>query len=228
MIDNTELLYIYLKEFQNKRKGVTDTFKNALKRLEAYKGSTGYDTDVETAEKARNNGLTALKDEYTPKIEAVITSMRNNNAGRTMAAPSDAELNILQLLKMRDKLSETELITAANALKNNAAALEVLNEIADKTGQHMRFDNYYTGSDITVKHAESAINDIVAGIRDFLEYDTTKASRRVHENRLAMYNNSYTDADLTPRALFDTKAGCYSELFGMSNDGLTAFCNAVD
>lgn len=88
--------------------------------------------------------IAALKEEYETvrqiaendlkaKLGKVMASKRAQLA-KASQAPTEADLRMLQTLKLRTKLTEDEVIRAAESLSNNLPALAVLRDISDAAG----------------------------------------------------------------------------------------------
>lgn len=228
MIANTTLFYRRAKEFQDKRKGIIDEYEGTLARLETAKGSKYYTDETEKAEKKKDEGLKALKEEYGGYFNTHFEAMSKANAARKMTPPTEEELRTLQLLKMKDKPTEAELAAAANTLKGNATCLSVLTEIAHNAGYMRGYNNYSETKEMPVDEAESIIKGLASSVRDFMDYDTKKAARIAQAHHERFYGVNPDAPALPKRPLFEDKAGCFLEVCGIAGDALTAFENAVD
>ena len=198
MIKNTDLFYNRAREYQNKRKVIMDCFEKRVKSLEDTRGSKYFDDEMKKATDARDGALSALKVEYAEYFRISLDAMSKGNASRKMTPPTEEELRTLQLLKMKDKPTETELQAAANTLKGNTTCLSVLTEIAHNA------------------------------VRDFMDYDMPRAARTAQNYHETVYGTIPDAPALNKRPLFDDKAGCFYEVYRLSGDALTAFCTAVD
>lgn len=228
MIANTTLFFTRAKEYQDKRKGIVDTYDKRLEALEDAKGSKYYTDEVKKAEDTRDEALTALKGEYGEYFRISLDAMSKANGSRGMTPPTEEELRTLQLLKMKDKPTEAELAAAANTLKGNATCLSVLTEIAHNAGYMRGYNNYSENKEMTVEGAEATIKGLASSVREFMDYDTPRAARLARAHQERTYGVPADAPALPKRALFEDKAGCFRELAGLSGDSLTAFENAVD
>ena len=228
MIANTTLFFTRAKEYQDKRKGIVDTYDKRLEALEDAKGSKYYTDEVKKAEDTRDEALTALKGEYGEYFRISLDAMSKANGSRGMTPPTEEELRTLQLLKMKDKPTEAELAAAANTLKGNATCLSVLTEIAHNAGYMRGYNNYSENKEMTVEGAEATIKGLASSVREFMDYDTPRAARLARAHQERTYGVPADAPALPKRPLFEDKAGCFRELAGLSGDSLTAFENAVD
>lgn len=228
MITNTDLLFKKLLEFQNKRKAATDNYDKRLTEIADTKGSKYFDDEAKKASDTKNAALDALRAEYGPVFDRTLQSMAETNGKRGITPPTEDELRLLQLLKMRDSVTETELEAAANTLSGNPTCLAALTEIAHKQGFLRGYMSYATSKEMPVDVAESTIKGLASAIRDFMEFDTPRAARTYQEFHDRRYGVDLNAAPLPKRLPFTDKAGCYKRLAGLSGDDLTAFCKAVD
>ena len=228
MIANTTLFYTRAKEYQDKRKGVIDTFDSHMKALETAKGSKYFEDEAKKAEDTRDEALKALKDEYGEYFRISLDAMSKANASRKMTPPTEEELRTLQLLKMKDKPTEAELAAAANTLKGNATCLSVLTEIAHNAGYMRGYMGYSETKELPVSDVEDTIRGLHNSVREFMDYDTPRAARVAREHNERMYGATPNAPALPKRPLFEDKAGCFYEVARMGGDTFTAFCNAVD
>lgn len=104
--------------------------------MERFKGSKGYADELAKAEKERDTAITELQNQTRTRFFEIINGMKESALNRAMIPPSPEQLSILQVLKMREKLSKDELNQAARTLEGNPAALSVLEEIAQKQDIH--------------------------------------------------------------------------------------------
>ena len=228
MIRNSDLLFKKLLEFQNQRKEIVDNYDKRCAELERAKGSQYYTDELRRAEDTKNAALNALKAECRPIFDQTLQSMSEANRARGMTPPTDDELRLLQLLKMKERISETELEAAASTLKENPACLSVLTEIAHKQGIMRGYMSYAASKEMPVDVVADVIKGLTLSIRDFMEHDTSKAARLCIERHAERYGNNPNATPPPKRPLFTDKAGCYKRIANLSDDALAAFCRAVD
>ena len=141
-------------EYRTKLKSIWESFDKKVASMERYKGSKGYAEELEKAENERDTAIMELQKEYQTKFFQVINGMKESALNRAMIPPSPEQLSVLQVLKMREKLSKDELNQAARTLAGNPAALSVLEEIAQK--QNIHFTGFEMESTAgIIRHIES-------------------------------------------------------------------------
>ena len=236
MIKNTDLFYTRAKEYQDKRKGIIDAYDQKIEKLEKAKGSQLYTEETQKAEKEKNDALDALKSEYREYFNISLSAMSDANSARGLTPPTQEQLAILQVLKMRDipteseqlKAFQKELDRAANACADNAMAISVINDIAKKGGLLRGY--HTTAHEMSVDDADRFIDNIRSALGDFMEHDTSRAARVAADYHAQHYGTTGDERPLPKRALFEDKAGCFSELTHgyLTGDGLAMFSAAVD
>lgn len=219
-------LYEDALNFQNERKEVTDAYEKTLADLEDKKGSRYYTDTLAKAKTTRDEALKALQTKYGEYMDSDLKKMQEANGKRGVVAPTEEELRIVNALKMRDSITESELSLIANSLKHNAMCLEIVQEVANKNGILRNYSSRYEGNEAPVQYVDDELKGLAHELRDFLQYDTTKPARIAAEYTARHYGGE--PQPITKRPLFDTKEGFYGDMTGMKGDNLTAFCNAVD
>ena len=225
---NSDLFYKAARGFQDARKGIMDAYDKRVAELEKMKGSAYFKEEMEKAETAKNEGLKALRSEYHKQFNTFLDMMRTANDKRAMKAPTEEQLRILQLMKMKDTVTHKDLRSAAMALQDNGSCLEALQEIARKHGVMRDYTHYGAVTELSVDDVDKTISAIATGLRDFMMFDTKKTGRVEKAYHERMYGDLVDAKLLAKRELFDSKAGCFAEIARIDSGIVDAFCTAVD
>lgn len=225
---NTEIFYEYAAQYQQKRKRVIDEHESRVKYLERYRGGKHYAEDLKKLNEKKDEEINALKDDYMLKIGKVLKDMTENNEKRGINPPSDENMRIVKTLKMRDKLTVQELDRAANSLKGDDLSLSILTELARKNGIVRNYQRDYGGYDMPVSDVAETIDGIRVNLRDFMDYDTTYASRAARAHHDELYGADPNPAPLPKRPLFENKYECFEQLAGLSDNNFNRFSAAVN
>lgn len=223
MITNTELYYAKMKEFQDKRAELTEAHDKKVKSLERFKGSKGYEEDLKKENDRFEAEMIALRDEYRPGLLTVIGGMMDAIGRRSVSAPTNDQVNLLNVLKMKKKVTLEECQRTAEAVKDNPIAVSVVTEIAHDHGIMQSFD--YLCPEMSSQKASDIVTGLKNGMEDFLQYDTTRASRiakKYHEEHYGA-----VEGGLTKRKLFTDQADFYREE-GFDPETLRQFSEIVD
>ncbi len=226
MLTNSELFYRNAKKYQDDRARINENYEKQLESLKDKQGSEFYATESERLKKERDNRLSALKQSSGADMLSTIETMRKTATQRATVAPTDEQVRILQVLKMRDNVTERELTEAAKSLENCPLGLSVIQEIAGKNGVIRNFKRFYKGDKMPSEFASSALDTLEYETKDFLAYDTKRTARIAAEYQRAHYGDD-NSRPLSKRPLFNEKADCFKEL-GITPDNLDSFIVAVD
>lgn len=221
--DLSELFFVYAKEFQNKRAELTAAYDERVARLERYAGSQGYEEDVARIRKEEGAALTVLQDEYRPHLYRTLDRMKEAIDKRKMDPPEDWMVNMLQILKMKEDITEEDLDRVAESVGSCGLALDVVQEIAKKHG--IPGDYRRKSREMSSRYAHDIVVSLRSGVSDFIQYDTTKSSRIADSRYMEMHNSH---APMRKRPLFTTQEGCYEALCGLSGDSLDQFKGIID
>lgn len=227
MINNTEAFYVKAKEFQDKRAEMMEEYANQLKSLKRYEGSDGYEDDVKKIKKEHNEKLVELQNEYRRSLNTILQGMTDVLSRRTVTPPTNDQLNLIQLLKMREKVTQSELDRVAEMVKDNGIAIGVVQEVANLNGI---IRNYQSMCDeMSTDYAQRIIKNVQSGLEDWIKYDTSRAERKANQYFHDKYGTPITpDIEMHKRPIFNDMNECYREMAGLTQEGLDKFAEAVN
>lgn len=220
---NTELLYRKAKKYQDRRNEIKSKYHSEVEALERYKGSSGYDEELEQLQKNLDISLQNLKDECKPDMYTALKSMYAAVETVTIPSPTIEQINLLNMLKMKKKITEDDCLMVANSVKDNPIAVSIVSEIAHDNNILRSYDNLCPR--MSTNTATGLLNGLKKEIDDFLLYDTSRISRMYQNMQSNHYGSSV--APLSPRKLFDSKEDFYSD-FGIDQDTFGKFSEIVD
>lgn len=223
MITNTELYYTKMKAFQDKRAELTEAHDKKVTALERFKGSKGYEEDLKKENERFEAELTALRDEYRPGLLTVFGGMMDAIGRRSVSAPTNDQVNLLNVLKMKKKVTLEECQRTAEAVKDNPIAVSVVTEIAHDHGIMQSFD--YLCPEMSSQKASDIVTGLKNSLEDFLQYDTTRASRLAKKYHEDLYGA--VEGGLTKRKLFTDREDFY-RAEGFDPETLRQFSEIVD
>lgn len=223
MIKNSDLFYRKAQDFQDTRKSLTDNYTQSLKKMEKYKGSPAYDEETKKLKKQYEDSLATLKQEYTQAFTTILNGMENTIGRRPAKAPTVEQLNLLNLLKMKAKPTESDFEMTANSCADCPMALSIITELAHANGVHRNYTRLNPIMDNGA--AQQLVYSLRDSISDFLEYDSSRASR-VAQRYYSI--NQGIEIELTPRRTFSDKEGFFSVVGGLSEEVMSQFCKVVD
>lgn len=135
-MSNTTSLYRTVAAFMLARSEAREEYQEAARRYASAKGSQMYTDKMNEAQKKRDKTISDAQFIAKQEIRETLKAMAEKADKIKMQPPTEEQLRILQLLKMKDRLTAAECFGAANAMDGNAAALALLDELATKSGVH--------------------------------------------------------------------------------------------
>lgn len=117
---------------------LTDLYDAAVEALEKFKGSNGYQPELDKLNANWKRELDALRAEHRPLLVAPLAAMREEVAKKQgdLVVPDQRQLVMLQILNMKSTVSRSELDRAAAALQGCPMGLSVLDDLAVKHELH--------------------------------------------------------------------------------------------
>ncbi len=97
-----------------------------------YADSQGYEKDIAKIEQMRATEIAALRDDCRDSFNRCLAAMQKNAQARPAVAPTQEQLAILQVLKMKERVTRDALAHAAISMGDCGLALDVLQELARK------------------------------------------------------------------------------------------------
>lgn len=129
-MNNTFSLYNTVTDFQRRQREAYDAFVETMKGLETAKGSQYYDDRQQEAMLKRKAAEDEARNTARYWIKKAAENMVEANKKRKAVPPTAEQLAILQTMKLRTDMSDSELDQVANAMNGNAMGLGVVNDFA--------------------------------------------------------------------------------------------------
>ena len=220
---NTDRLYEALRAFTDKRIENRDAYLRRKKSLEEYKGSAGYQKDLDAAMKIRKDADDAARKECQRIVDEALADMAKKNASRTFEAPTDEQIRLLTVAGMIKKPSRETLDTIANSLGGSPLALAALTSIAkeawkDDTNGTSKYVPHYEAA--AGEYTADSVRSIIKGLRDrctrIMNGSGASLVReemaKVHQTR---YGGEYDADELPQEKPYTSKSDFYSRELGM-------------
>lgn len=149
---NTEKYFYGVSGFIEDAVEISTAFSQAVKRLEVFKGSTGYDQGVKEARAKMEADVRQMRETYLKQFRETTAKMREAVNSRPLVAPTPEQAALLTTLQMRTSLGRDELERAARQMDGCQVALSVLDDLAKKHGvRGARFNRELTADDLQGK-----------------------------------------------------------------------------
>ena len=187
----TTSVYNAIKTFTDARIEAVEAYKKRMQALTDMQGSKYFIDEKAKAVKARDLAIEQARLECRKSLSASFKTMRDNNNRRGMKPPTEEQLRTLQMLQMREHITEAELQAAANAMNGNGSALQVIHEIARKHGIN-GIDYRTEANDFSIPQAAEQIDTLASHCNRILE---TSARRAAYLGARMNHNVHGTDFD---------------------------------
>ena len=166
----TEEYYNLLKEYRDGIREIRSFADSEKQKLEKFKGGLGYADEIKKIEESATEAVNALQAKCRSEGHKIIEGMRSSAENRSLVAPTQEQLQILEVLKMRkpENLKREEIRQIARSLEGCPLALSVLGDICNDAGLS-----------VSVK-GKASTADILSGIDAMEKFmDTTFRMNRV-------------------------------------------------
>lgn len=224
---NTTRLYHTVAAFMQARSEAREEYQNAVKRYASAKGSQMYIDEMDKARKKRDKTISDAQFIARQEIRETLQAMAEKADKIKMQPPTEEQLRILQMLKMKEKLTEAECTGAANAMDGNAAALALLDEMARKSGVlHTSFANSLAVKAYSPETARLTIKELGESCYSIVN-NASGASRPAllaKEWHAARHGGEFDPFELPQEDPFKDEDDFYKQM----NISLSAFSAAVD
>lgn len=226
-MQNTTRLYEAINRFMMERSEAREEFLVMKRRYAKAAGSEYYTETMNEARKKRESRVDAAQAAARQEMAEIAQAMTEKADSIAMNPPTDEQLRILSLLKMRDKLTKGELDAAANGMKDNAAALAMLDELAAKneilTTSYIRLAE----GKLTADQSKNAIRSILSSCNQIIENRTgANRAQAMQETYHAQIYGGNPDPDrFNQEPLFENEDSFYEKV---SPVPLNLLSNAVD
>lgn len=227
MFKKSDLFYFTAERYQNDRNAREDKFLKDMESIEGYKGDKYYEDRAEQLRKQRDADLASLQADAKRELSNILESAREKISKIPPVMPSSEVVNMITLLNMRDRVTQSEIETAAKAASDCPSALKMLDEIVEK---NVKKGNPLMG--VSSRFATGMSSDRAMeilewnnAIDDFITNNSSRASRIVAESNKRRFG---TDQQPARRRTFDNKESCFRDLFAIDGDDYKTFCEMMD
>ena len=199
---NTEYLFNAMRKFQDARSTARAEYLATMKKYASAQGSPYYTEQQEKAAKTRREAVEAAKADALGTVNNALSCMRSTSSKRGMTPPTEEQLRILQMLKMRKTVSPAELQAAANSMDGNGAALQVIQEIAQEQGHTPRSYVSMSTDGLPAAAAQTAIDSLAKSCGSILadSVGANKGARLSAEHSARIHGTEFNPDDLPQEA----------------------------
>lgn len=186
-----------LQRFIDERKTARMEFLDTRRSLERMVGSDYHEEAMKAAAEKREQAVRNAQSRARSEASAILTQMRKNAETMSADPPSAEQLAVLEVLKMRESISQSELDEAAAAMTGNGMCLFVIDDLARKNGL---LPNYARTMSTRLSRStvEGMINDLERGASKLLsdEIGAAPAAALYAKHREMLYGEKIDPDDL--------------------------------
>ena len=165
------------KEYRKSLQDAWSAYEAGYKRIERYKGGKEYDKDLARLQDTRDAAIKAAQEKARGEFTSVVKYMRRAIECAPMQTPTSEQMNIVNALKMRDRVEADELRKAAELMRGVDVAVKVLDEIASKSGHHGIMGEYMGAAG----RAEKAVNALASSAKLMLKLNRPDSIKQRHK-----------------------------------------------
>jgi len=220
---NSEKYYNDVAGFIEDMAEINSKYARAIERLEPFKGSEGYNQEMQAAQTQRENDVRQMRETYLKQFRETAQKMREAVNHRPLVPPTPEQAALLSVLQMRQSLSRDELERAAQQMGGCSAALAVLDDLAQKHKvPGVRFNREATADDLRGK-----IDTLERAALKLIQEGADAAKRRVPKDVTSCMER-YGCFQQVPRKGATVYGGITSADMETDTRAITAFCEAVN
>lgn len=219
---NTEKYFYGVAGFIEDMAEIAATHDRAVKRLEAFKGSTGYTMEIQKAQNERDAAVQRMRETYLKQFRDATAQMREAINRRPLVPPTPEQAALLSVLQMRENLDKDELARAAQQMAGCSAALAVLDDLARKHKIPGTFNREASASDL-----HSKVDTLEQAALSLIQEGTGAASRPVPKD-VASCLDRYGSFNQVRKAGLPAWAEMTSENMATDVETIKDFCAAVN
>jgi len=229
-MNNVERYNAIVGKFRQGLNDINSRYDEQIEAKKCYAGSVGFEADIKAIEEKRAAEIAALRENCSEDFDCCIAAMQKAAQSRPITPPTQEQVNILQLLKMKEHVSRDELEHAAHSMRDCSLALSILEEIA---GKHDILGFHAGGTCISDNYVNSAIREFAKSARTILSLTRTN-QRKEYMNPHGMGdgpNGSIPSMEAIAKFRVDVDVSTPQEAasrFGnIPETAYSAFCEAV-
>lgn len=224
---NTTNLYRAVADFMTARSEAVEEYLLMTRRYASAKGSQMYIDKMDEAAKKRDKAISNAQSIAKREIRETLLAMVDKADKIKMQPPTEEQLRILQMLNLKERVTEAECVGAANAMEGNATALALVDELATKSGVlHTSFARSLAVKIYDPATARQAIKELAEACYEIVNNTTgaRKVALLTKQRHQRQYGGTFDPYELPQEEPFKDESDFYEQM----NIPLSAFSSAVD
>ena len=224
---NTTNLHRAVADFMTARAEAVEEYLLMTRRYASAKGSQMYIDKMDEAAKKRDKAISNAQSIAKREIRETLLAMVDKADKIKMQPPTEEQLRILQMLNLKERVTEAECVGAANAMEGNATALALVDELAKKSGVlHTSFARSLAVKAYDPATARQAIKELAEACYEIVNNTTgaSKVALLTKQRHQRQYGGTFDPYELPQEEPFKDESDFYEQM----NIPLSAFSAAVD
>lgn len=219
---NSEKYFYGVAGFIEDMTEINAQYDKAVKRLEPFRGSEGYNRGMREAQAQRDADVQQMRETYLKQFREAVGKMRESIDRRPLTPPTPEQAALLSVLQMREHLDRDELARAAQQMVGCSAALAVLDDLAKKHKVPGAFNREASTSDCHKK-----VDTLERAALSLIQEGAGAASRPMPKDVISCLNR-YGSFNWVRKAGLSGGAEMTSENVVMDIEAIQKFCDAVN
>ena len=224
---NTEYFYNTVRRYRTGLNKINAKFDRQIEAKAGYAGSPRYTEDVKEIEQERAAEIAALRADCAESFDTCIKSMELHAQSRPAVPPTDEQMRLLQVLKLKSNITRDDLTHAAHSMGDCSLALSILEEIAV---EHDILGFHAGGAGVSDQFVRDALRGFAKSARTTLTLERTnnraelmRGTEGPHGTAPAFGNIEKFRLDVDPESARD----CAGRWGGVPGELYDAFCSVV-
>lgn len=226
---NTEWYFAIVGKYRRGLNEINAKFDRQIEKKAGYAGSARYETDLQKINGERAGEIEALRYDCSSDFDRCLSKMQTAAQNRPAVAPTDEQMRLVQLLKLKESVTRDDLTHAALACEGCPLALGVLEEIA---AAHDILGFHAGGNTLSDQFVKDAIQALARSARTLLSLDRTNQRGKLWDptsgggqfgTMPSLEATAKFRVDVDPESAQD----CIGHFGGVSWDAYKAFAEAT-
>lgn len=225
-MSNTERAYQAMRTFGEKRAEAIAAYKARREMLKTAKGSKYYADEMKNAHDKMLSDIQAAEAKARSELGTAVAWMRKSIGQMKVPVPSDDVIRVLQVLKMRDHLTEADLVQAARAINGDGMGMQVIQELARKNRLPLSGVGQLVTENLTAEGAEAAVQSLERACNRFFASPAKRGAVLAEKMRSERYGGAQEEVDLPAEENFTSERDFL--LRTVSNTNIDLFSGTVN
>lgn len=232
-MSNTKELFDTIDRYMRIRADAREEYMLMERRYEKAKGSPYYTEQMSAARKKRTQTMEEAQAAARAEVKRILEDMCEQAKKISLQPPTQDMLNLLQMLKIKENITQADLDGASNAMNGNGLGLAILDEMAaehnKKDPLHIIMPVYFqkATAGLSTQQALEAIRSVGENCYDIIKNDhgANRVSAYISELHAKRWGGTVNYDELPQEPFFEDVTDFIEHV---SPVGYDIFSKAVD